>query len=300
MNAFGVEATLRRRAFLVANRGDYGQTIAPHGMQPTKIVTGGGCLPDWDNNFYNFMCKISFRKMIRFMLAHPSGVSEKELSEALSQASSTIRERLKYLSDSGVVEEQGKSQWYLTKGAPNNFGPTFERYIKSVFEREFICSSEWGVELEGFQDGDFDVLALVDSALCYVECKTAQTKDISNSELRYFLQRSQDLAPEMAILLVDTEDSLETLVRNVESILTSLARKESADQNWKPSKPFLREPSGFKGIYFGHRRIFVTNARPSVVSNLRLCLRFYSTWVKFQSFFGGPRFNYITEEILPL
>ena len=117
--------------------------------------------------------------------------------------------------------------------------------------------------------------------------------------MRHFLQRSQDLAPEVAILLVDMENLLETVLQRLENILVSVTRKERMDDNWKPSEPFFREPSGFKGIYFGHRRIFITNAKPSIVHNLRLCLRFYSMWVKFQSFFSLPRFDYVREKVLP-
>lgn len=68
MGAAGVEAVLRQRGFLVVARGDYGQTVAPDDMQPTKLLSTGACLPDWDDKFYDLISKISVRKMLRFIL----------------------------------------------------------------------------------------------------------------------------------------------------------------------------------------------------------------------------------------
>ncbi|MFC1982263.1 hypothetical protein ACFLV5_00500 [Chloroflexota bacterium] len=273
MSVFGVDATLRQRGFLIVSRGDYEQTIAPDGMQPNKMLSSGNCLPDWDKDFYQRMSRISLRKMFRYMLAHPDGALKEELSSELSQASSSIGERLSYLRKTGLVREHDKGRWCLKKSF-NNFGPTFERYVKSIFEREFFWFAEWGITLEDFSDGDFDVLASTGSVLCYVECKTARPEDVSDRELRHFLERSQDLAPEIAILLIDTEDSLEKPLEKLENILILINRKSLAMPNWKPEEPFFTEPGGFRGVYFGCRRIFITNAKPNVVRNLRLCLRF--------------------------
>lgn len=289
---FGVDASLRQRGFVIAARGDYAQTIAPAGMQPFKMLSSGACMPDWNDEFYRSMSKISLRKMFRFMLTHPQGVSEVELSNELHQESTTIHKRVLYLEKTGVIRKCDKNRWCLSH-AVDNFGPTYERYVKSTFEREFRWSTEWGIELEDFEYGDFDVLATIASTLCYVECKTSRPEDVGEKQLRYFLQRSQDLAPEIAILLLDTEDSLDKPLEQLENILTRITR-------WKPEKPFFIEPARFAGVHFGCRRIFVTNAKPSVVHNLRLCLRFYWTWLKFQSFLGGPQYNYVTEEMFPL
>jgi len=296
---FGVDASLRQRGFVIAARGDYAQTIAPAGMQPSGILSSGACIPDWDNDFYRRMSNISHRKIFRFMLVHPQGVSEVDLSDELQQESTTIHSKVLYLEKAGVIRECDESRWCLSQ-AIDNFGPTYERYVKSVFEKEFRWSAEWGIELEHFKYGDFDVLATIASTLCCVECKTSRPEDVGDKQLRSFLQRSQDLAPEIVILLLDTEDPLDKPLEQLESILTVITRKALAEPNWKPEKPFFIEPAGFAGVHFGCRRIFVTNAKPNVVRNLRLCLRFYWTRLKFQSFLSGPQYNYVTEEVFPL
>lgn len=295
---FGVDASLRQRGFVIAARGDYTQTIAPADMQPSAILSSGVCMPDWDDDFYRSMSKISQRKMFRFMLAHPEGVSEVDISNELRQEITTIHERILYLEKAGVIRECHKNRWCLSQ-AIDNFGPTYERYVKSVFEREFRWYAEWGIKLEDFKDGDFDVLTTSASTFCYAECKTSRPEDVSDRQLRSFLQRSQDMAPEIAVLLLDTEDPLDKLLEKLENILTVITRKALAEPNWKPEKPFFIEPARFAGIHFGWRRIFVTNAKPNVVHNLRLCLKFYWTWLKFQSFLSGPQYNYITEEVFP-
>jgi hypothetical protein len=295
---FGVDASLRQRGFVIAARGDYTQTIAPADMQPSRILSSGACMPDWDDNFYRSMSKISQRKMFRFMLAHPEGVSEVDISNELRQEVTTIHKRVLYLGKAGIIRDCDKNRLYLSQEI-DNFGPTYERYVKSVFEREFRWSAEWGIKLQDFKDGDFDVLATIASTLCYVEFKTSRPEDINDRQLRSFLQRSQDLAPEIAVLLLDTEDPLDKPLKQLENILTVIMRKEKAEPSWKPAKPFFIEPTRFAGVYFGWRRIFVTNAKPSVVHNLRLCLKLYWTWLKFQSFWGGPQYNYVTEEVFP-
>jgi len=295
---FGVDASLRQRGFVIAARGDYAQTIAPANMQPIKMLSNGACMPDWNNDFYRSMSKISQRKIFRFLLAHPQGISEVDLSNELRQESTTIHKRIQYFEKAGVIRKCDKNQWCLSQ-AIDNFGSTYERYVKSVFEREFRWSAEWGIKLEDFKDGDFDVLATIASTLCYVECKTSRPEDVNDTQLRFFLQRSQDLAPEISILLIDTEDSLEKPLEQLENIMTRIMQKERSQPSWKPEKPFFTEPARFTGVYFGCRRILVTNAKPNVVHNLRLCLRFYWTWLKFQSFLGGPQYNYITEEVFP-
>ena len=295
---FGVDASLRQRGFVIAARGDYAQTIAPAGMQPSGILSSGACIPDWDNDFYRRMSKISHRKIFRFMLVHPQGVSEVDLSDGLQQESTTIHSKVLYLEKAGVIRECDESRWCLSQ-AIDNFGPTYERYVKSVFEKEFRWSAEWGIELKGFKHGDFDVLATIASTLCYVECKTSRPEDVGDKQLRFFLQRIQDLAPEIAILLLDTEDPLDKPLEQLENILTVITRKALAEPSWKPEKPFFIEPARFAGVHFGCRRIFVTNAKPSVVHNLRLCLQYYWTRLKFQSFLSGPQYNYVTEEVFP-
>lgn len=295
---FGVNASLQQRGFVIAARGDYAQTIAPAGMQPSKILSSGACMPDWDNDFYRRMSKISHRKMFRFMLTHPQGVSEVDLSNELRQESTTIHSRVLYLEKVGVIRECDENRWCLSQ-AIDNFGPTYERYVKSVFEKEFRWSTEWGIKLKGFKHGDFDVLATIASTLCYVECKTSRPENIGDTQLKSFLQRSQDLAPEIAVLLLDTEDPLDKPLEQLENILTVIKQKALAEPSWKPEKSFFIEPAKFAGVHFGCRRIFVTNAKPSVVGNLRLCLRFYWTWLKFQSFVSGPQYDYVTEEVFP-
>ena len=53
--------------------------------------------------------------------------------------------------------------------------------------------------------GDYDVLGRLDGALVYLEVKSSPPKQVYDSEVRAFLDRVEDLAPDLAVFLMDTE-----------------------------------------------------------------------------------------------
>lgn len=145
-------------------------------------------------------------------------------------------------------------------------------------------------------------MAFIDAVLLYIECKsgTRRPEEIEDSAIRNFLQRSQDLAPELAIMLVDTDSELDALVDRFQAILLPIQRTASniRDLGWKPKKPFISRVVGFDKVFYGLLRVFVTYSQPSILHALQACLRYYHTYVKFVSFLVGPRINYISGEIL--
>jgi len=52
-------------------------------------------------------------------------------------------------------------------------------------------------------------LAGLSPTLLYVETKSSRPEEIEDTEIKHFLQRGVELAPDLAILLVDTDDDLE-------------------------------------------------------------------------------------------
>jgi hypothetical protein len=81
--------------------------------------------------------------------------------------------------------------------------------VADVFKKDFSGSAEWSVNLSDFRYGDYDVLAWLPPILIYVETKSSRPSEVNESKLRHFLQRGVELAPDLAILLIDTEDDLE-------------------------------------------------------------------------------------------
>ena len=180
----------------------------------------------------------------------------------------------------------------------NNIGPTLEWYVADMCQREFAGSADWSVKLADFQYGDCDVIAWLPPTLVYIETKSSRPSEVSDSELKHFLQRGVELAPELAILLIDTDDDLEAtgFLERLFNLMIPPVRLASriSDPDWRPEKRFIAPAQGFPGVSFGHMRYYVTNSEPSIEGQLRRCLRHYQTQVKGHSFYIGEPDNFVT------
>ena len=52
-------------------------------------------------------------------------------------------------------------------------------------------------------------MAWLPRTLLYVETKSSRPEEIEDTVIKHFLRRGVELAPDLAILLVDTDDDLE-------------------------------------------------------------------------------------------
>ena len=52
-------------------------------------------------------------------------------------------------------------------------------------------------------------MAWLPPTLLYVETKSSRPEEIEDTEIKHFLQRGVELAPDLPILLVETDDDLE-------------------------------------------------------------------------------------------
>jgi hypothetical protein len=214
-----------------------------------------------------------------------------------------LSEHLQPLQDIGVLASDNET--VRTTKTVDNFGPTLEWYVSKVISREFEAASCWCVQVEDiYGGGDFDALSWMDSqgTLAYVECKSASPTSVSDGEIRHFLQRCQELGPEVAILLVDTDSSLQPLLDRVQDILLPLERLASGirDEDWRPDHPFIAPipHPDYAGLHFGLHRVFITGSEPSITTQLRKCLRYYSSWVTHLTFWSPVRTDYIRGELM--
>src|SRR5262249_19836949 len=108
----------------------------------------------------------------------------------------------------------------------DNIGPSLEFYVAVVCMEELGGTAIWGVKLEGLPaGGDYDVLASLPPVLVYVELKTSEPAAVKDDELRCFLQRSEELSPDLAILLIDTDRPLDNVVGRLNEIMRPLFEK---------------------------------------------------------------------------
>lgn len=145
--------------------------------------------------------------------------------------------------------------------------------------------------------GDYDVLAWLAPLLVYVELKSSRPSAITEGEIANFLERGQELAPDLAIFLVDTRDDLAELLMRFSQIMT--AAKGKADGKPEESRRvdhlWIRPQAEYPGLSFGYWRFYVTNSSPNILKQLRRCLQHYHARVKSAAFLGAPgEFNFVT------
>lgn len=284
-----VEAVLKRRGWAIETRGNKRDILLPLEAHPP--LSG-----QQYNEFVQLFAKPPFRKVVRRLTSGGGRATVEQLAQI---AGDHANQYIDFLVQLGVAK-RSHSEVELTRKI-NNIGPTLEWYVAHVCQREFEGSAEWSVKLSDFRYGDCDVLAWLPPNVIYVETKSSPPSEVSNSDLKHFLQRGVDLSPELAILLVDTDDDLEQagLLRRLFEVMLPTVRLASGitDPQWCPDKRFIARQPLFPGVSFGYFRFYVTNSEPSIKTQLSRCLRHYNTAVKGRAFLGGEPINFVTGEL---
>ena len=194
-----VESVLKRRGFAIEKRGNL-----RHALIPLEAGNLGG---DQINRFRELFGKYTFRKLVRQVISGRGGATIDRLG---GTAGAQADEYVGFLAELEVAEVSGDTVALTRK--VNNIGPTLEWYVADLCKTAFDGSSDWSVWLADAEYNDYDVLAWLPPMLMYVETKSSAPDGITESELRHFLQRGEELAPELAVLLVDTDQELDGLV----------------------------------------------------------------------------------------
>jgi len=105
--------------------------------------------------------------------------------------------------------------------------------------------------------GDYDVLAKLDGSLLYVEVKSSPPKQVTDSEIAAFLARVEDLSPEIAVFLMDTELRMKDKV-------VPMFEQALANRRGLPPAVVRIE----RELFHIQERIFIVNAKESIVRNL--------------------------------
>ncbi len=131
--------------------------------------------------------------------------------------------------------------------------------MAQVMEKEFACPAIWGAKFGHLKaGGDYDVLSWVERNLLYLEVKSAPPKHIEGTEIGSFMDRVDALMPNFAILLVDTELRMkDKVIPLLEERLVDPERMEQISIRRLFDETFLIQD-----------RIFVTNSKPNLISNL--------------------------------
>jgi hypothetical protein len=105
--------------------------------------------------------------------------------------------------------------------------------------------------------------------MVYIECKSGKPGNIAENHIREFLQRTVELAPDLAIFLIDTFDDLDPIVdQKMNPILREVLSIDTPDRVIHPVEDYA-------GIRFGFRNIYLTGSRTSIIAQLRRCLQHF-------------------------
>jgi hypothetical protein len=278
---YSIENTLKRRGYVYAREGDIKNVILPSTHSAI-------------DKLYGYMASRTFRNVLKKMARKKSSIQQADFKADCE--ATKLKEYFHFLESSGILNKESPSSFILTLDI-NDFGYTLEWYVAELFKRELGCTAAWDVCVEGTSvGGDFDVLARVEAELAYVETKSASPDNITDSEVRHFLQRDQELDPDMSIFLVDSRDDLSGLVSRFEDIITPAVVEDAVirDPNYHHK---IHQLPDFGGIYHTLRRIFIVGSEPTILTSLRRCLGYYFAIVTHSTYLSrSKRMNFLSRE----
>lgn len=292
-----IDSVLRRRGYTPKRVGALSSTLLP--LHDKQVVTGK-LLDDFRQAFGSD----AFRKVVRTILKSKGAPVAIELLRG--SAGGKADSYVELLEACGVIHIENNGSCRVVRSV-DNIGSTLEWYVADLCEGELCGTAEWSVLLDDLPSianagGDYDVLAWLDPNLVYIETKSSPARGVSEDELRQFLQRSQNLAPDLAILLIDTQDDLTELLERIEMIILPPLRKASGlDESYRPPRPIIHSQASlnFPSVNFGMKRHYVVNSKPSILSQIRRCLQHHNhSMIKDAMLTSAEPINWITGEVL--
>lgn len=249
-----LEGALHRRGLRVHKADPWEGLAFPRGLDPA-----------FEEELYERLKRYSFRLFFRDVIKRKASFKASNLGRFCSP--DVVQEYLDFLLKGGIIKRQNTSFRLVTEGV-KSFGETLEWFVAQVFRREFRAPALWGIRLQEVgTGGDYDVLALVEGRLVYVEVKSSPPKHIEQEEVDAFWNRVQELFPALAIFLVDTELRMKDKI--VVMFEDLLRRRFGREWRAHPVTRLMDELFVLEG------KIVIANAKPSLVGNLGRCLRWW-------------------------
>ncbi len=243
----GLETLLKLRGFEIYRREPREDILVP-------------AVPSLDD-YYACLHRYSFRLFLRDVIKYGDGFTLEQVTRYASPE--VTAEYARYLVSSGILKREGDR--YALSGEPvRSFGGTLEWYVAEMVKREFGAETAWGVKFRRPKvGGDYDVIARIGCILLYAEVKSSPPKQIFDSEIAAFLDRVEDLAPEIALFLMDTELRMkDKIVPLFEAALAARGREPAVER-------MERE------LFHVGNRLFIVNAREEILQNIRTALTWY-------------------------
>jgi hypothetical protein len=253
-----VEVLLSQHGFPILSHGDHSLLLLPPDLSAAHA-----------ERFYRLMRRYSFRLFLRDLIQFPNSGEIGKLCRYCSPR--TVKSYLEILSEIGIVSWKDGNYGLVRKGIPS-FGPTLEWYVCEVMQREFLAPALYNLKLRHTQSGgDYDVVTIIAGRLAYIEVKSSPPRGVELPAISAFLDRFRELQPQVAVFLVDTE--LRMMDKMVPLFIESLLERK----DWNGGAGVERL---VHEIFHISHRIYLTNSRKGIYTNLRICFRDFLRWNK--------------------
>ena len=249
-----VEKMLARRGLRVLEANPRDGLLFPKGVKEAV-----------EQLFYDLMKKYSFRLFLRDAINVKDGFRVEDLLQYSSR--DCIERYIATLVKGGIVKRAGKPEFTFVVPPLRGFGPTLEWFVANVFEREFDSPALWGVKLADTKcGGDCDVIAEVENRFVYVEVKSSPPKHVVVNEVSTFLDRVEELRPNLAIFLEDTE-------LRMKDKIVMLFEEELGNRFGKNVPAELMPRRMVRELFRVGNSVYIANSKPELVLNVTLCLK---------------------------
>jgi hypothetical protein len=230
-----------------------------HTMEPADDLLVPG--PGEVDTFYSMMKKYSFRLFLRDVIKHQKGFGKKDVTRYAT--AEVTGDYIDYLLGTGLLLRDGEA--YRLPRRIKSFGETLEWFMAELMRREFLTQALWGVKFRGQRaGGDYDLITRVDGGLLYMEVKSSPPKQIYQTEICAFMDRVEDLRPEMAVFFMDTE-------LRMKDKLVPMFEEELSKGHMSPPEVARVERELF---HIGHK-IYIINSKLSITGNMERILADY-------------------------
>lgn len=249
--SFSVENVLRRRGFNFFSSCPSDDLLIPNNDN-LQI----------NEKFYEYFKKYSFRLFMRDIIKNKNKILLDGLTRFCSER--TVKKYLNFLLKAGMIVKDKEGHFELNNNRINTFGSTLEWFVAKVFSKEFHSFADWRIKILNLKcGGDFDVIAILEGLIVFVEVKSSPPKHIHQNVISEFFMRMNDLNPNVAIFFIDTH--------------LRLKDKINVMFEWefrKNSREFKIE-NFYSKIFCVNNNVFIVNSKPDIITNIRECLKYY-------------------------
>ena len=252
---YSIENTLRRRGYDVKAIEDTLNVI-----QTSDI-------------FYENLKSFHFRQILKFIYDSEDVASESAiLSKFSSLTPESLSQKLEVLINEKCLTKKNGTLYKKLKD--KTISRTFEWFISEIIKREMSGIAFSGIKLKGLKSGgDYDVISRLEDAMVHIECKSGSITNVTEDDITHFIGRYKDLAPELSILLIDTNGLPDDFKNKFEKV------------NWKKHGLSVRQPKKRKlkgrGVFYEiFPRVHVITNDGNLIGNIKLSVNYYFSFVK--------------------